>query len=146
MGSNLARLLFLLLVTTAFDFSGGSLVSQGHQVSRALPKVVTIAVPTYPTFVRLARIEGAVHLKITTDGQQIADVKVQDGPQVLAALSEKNVRTWQLSPHDPTTFTVTYVYKLVKSNTSDTSVTLNLPLDVEISAIRQDYVDTTPDK
>jgi hypothetical protein len=140
---NLARVL-LLLLTTATIARVLSFRARAQEVRAVLPTVVTIGVPTFPPAVRLARIEGAVDMKITTDGHQVTQVEVQDGPPLLAALAEKNVRTWQFSPHDPTTFTVKYEYKLVRTNTSDTSVRLNLPTDVQVSAIRQDSTHSWP--
>lgn len=126
------------------------LTARARQVKQALPIVTSMAPPTYPVVAREARIEGTARLKITTDGHRVTDTHVQGNPPLLlAALAEKNVRTWQFEPGDPTTFEVTYAYKLVKRSIRDadgTSVTLELPTDVEISATVPLNVDLAPDK
>jgi TonB family protein len=145
LGARLGSILLLLLAAVALlvSFRAG-----GQEFRSRLPTVVAIGVPTYPQAVRVAHIEGIVHIKITTDGQRVTDAQVQDGPELLAVSAEKNVRTWQFSPHDPTTFTVTYRYKLVprlKGGSDNTSVTLSLPSDVEVSAMPPMNVDFSPD-
>jgi hypothetical protein len=72
----------------------------------------------------------------------VAEVQILDGQKLLAASAEQNVRTWQFAPHDPTSFDVTYRFKIVNK---DPSVVLRLPTDVEISAMPPQTVDATPD-
>jgi len=67
--------------------------------------VASAQVPLYPPVARLANVEGVVHLKVTTDGHHVVSTQVEDGHRLLAALAEENVRTWQFSLHEPTTFT-----------------------------------------
>lgn len=112
----------------------------GAQQNRvALPMVVSAQVPLYPPTARLANIEGVVHIKITIDGYRIVSMKVEGGQKLLADFSERNLRTWEFSPHTSVTFTVTYTYKLVTNvepTQNNPRVTLNLPTAVEVDALR----------
>ena len=121
----------------------------GQQHREALPCVVTIAVPTYPPLARAAHVQGVVHMKITTDGQRVTTAEVLDGPKVLAVPAQDNVQTWHFSPHDPTTFTVIYNFKLLaggKGNTATPSVVLKLPAEVEVSDRPRETIDLAPDR
>jgi Gram-negative bacterial TonB protein C-terminal len=137
-----------LLAATAVLALVVSLKAKGQEVSSGLPVVTTIGVPTYPIAARLAHAEGIVRIKVITDGRGVKDTEVQGSPPLLlAGLAEQNIRTWQFQPAEPTSFTVTYTYKLVHDSFPgglNTSVRLELPTDVEVTATRLDYVDTAP--
>jgi hypothetical protein len=67
---------------------------------------------------------------------------------LLAAAAEKNVQTWEFTEHQPTTFTVTYQYKLVadlKENPYGPTVILRLPTEVEVLARPIVISDPAPD-
>jgi len=139
-------LLLITGATTAWLFSSRA---AGQEPRQALPCVLTIGVPTYPVVARTAHLEGVVHIKITTDGRRVTLAEVQDGPKLLAIPAQDNIRTWQFSPHDPTTFIVTYRYKLVgvvKGDTSTPAVMLRLPAEVEVSAMPRETNDPALDK
>jgi hypothetical protein len=111
----------------------------------ALPMVAGAAVPLYPPLARVARIEGVVHVKITTDGHRVITAHVEDGHKLLAAAAEENARTWEFATHEPTTFTVTYRYKLdakLKGSPNNPTVVLRLPTEVEISTMPAPPLDT----
>jgi TonB family protein len=132
MNKNLVRLCVITAVVVS-TFSG-----MAQESKPAPPSVAAAAVPLYPPLARMARIEGVVHVKITTDGHKVVDAQVEDGHKMLAAAAETNVRTWEFSNHDPTTFTVTYQYKLVddlKENPYGPTVILRLPKEVEVLAM-----------
>jgi len=74
--------------------------------------VARAAVPLYPPLARAARVQGVVHLKVTTDGHRVVATHVEDGNKLLADAAEENARTWEFATHDATTFTMTYHYKL----------------------------------
>jgi Gram-negative bacterial TonB protein C-terminal len=138
-----------LLLLAAAASSPWALPARGQRSHQALPRVLTMAVPTYPSVARAAHVEGLVHIKVTTDGHSVSNAEVQDGARLLAVPAEDNVRTWQFSPHDPITFVVTYRYKLLaraKGQNSLPSVLLRLPTDVEVSAMPRETVDPAPDK
>ena len=110
-----------------------------RQSSVALPMVASAQVPLYPPVARVANVEGVVHLKVTTDGHRVVSTQVEDGHRLLAVPAEENVRTWQFSLHEPTTFTVTYTYKLVenwKGDPNNPAVVLRFPTEVEVSTRR----------
>jgi hypothetical protein len=111
----------------------------------ALPMVAGAAVPLYPPLARVTRIQGIVHVKITTDGHRVITVHVEGGHKLLAAAAEENARTWQFATHEPTTFTVTYHYKLdakLKSSPNNPTVVLRLPTEVEVTTMPAPPLDT----
>lgn len=128
MAKNLIRQAVLMVVAV----SAVAAVAQEPKVP--LPMVAGAAVPLYPPLARTARIEGVVHLKVTTDGHRVIEAHAEDGHKVLAAAAMDNARTWQFATHTPTTFTVTYLYKLdAKLQQPNQTVVLRLPTEVEIS-------------
>jgi len=137
-------LLMLALISMAYSTA----VAQESKV--ALPRVASAAVPLYPPLARAAQVQGVVHVKITTDGQRAVTAHAEDGPKLLAAVAEENARTWQFAVHEPTTFTVTYHYKLVpgmKGNPDNPEVVLRLPTEVEVRTLPMPpIVDPSPDK
>lgn len=142
----LTMLLSLMIVAAAWL---ACLTARGQETRQALPNVTMIGVPTYPATARTTRLEGVVRLRVTTDGQRVADTELQDGPELLAVAAQDNLRTWQFSPHDPTAFTVTYRYKLtglVGAESPAPSVVLRLPTEVVVCAIPRTTVDYAPDK
>ena len=125
------------VVLTLVFLAGWTMAAQ--QPGVALPMVVSAQVPLYPQVARIANVEGVVHLRVTTDGQRVVSVQVEEGHKLLAAPAEGNVRTWQFSPHDPVTLKVTYTYKLVTdldSRQNNPRVILKLPTEVEVDALR----------
>jgi hypothetical protein len=103
----------------------------------SLPKVTTFECPAYPSMAASMRIIGTVKLQITTDGQQVVDVKLTSGHPVLAQDSVKNVRTWKFADHVPTTFEVTYRYvnegEHKRDKVTKCSAKMELPTTVTVS-------------
>ena len=113
-----------------------TLVAQESKV--ALPRVAGAAVPLYPPLARAANVQGVIHVKITTDGHRTVNAHAEDGPKVLAVAAEENARTWFFAVHEPTTFTVTYRYKLVpemKGNPDSPEIVMRLPSEVEVRTL-----------
>lgn len=126
-----------LVTSVGLFLAGWTIVAQKSSV--ALPMMTSAQVPFYPDIARIAKVEGVVHLKVTTDGHGVVSAQVEDGPGLLALAAQRNVQTWQFSIHEPTTFTVTYTYKLVtdlESIQNNPRVILNLPTQVEVDALR----------
>jgi hypothetical protein len=94
------------------------------------------AVPLYPPLARAAGVQGDVHVKLTTDGHRVVAAQAQDGHKLLASAAETNARTWEFATHEPTSFTVTYHYKLdarLQGNPNNPTVVLRLPTEVDVS-------------
>src|SRR4051794_32909291 len=83
-----------------------------QQPRASILTVAGAAVPLYPPLARAAQVQGVVHVKITTDGTKTTAVHAEDGLQLLAVAAEENARTWQFAKHEPTSFTVTYRYRV----------------------------------
>ena len=60
-----------------------------------LPQVVHTDVPYYPLLARAAHLEGAVRVRVTTDGLKVVVVHVEDGPKLLQEATEKTVQSWE---------------------------------------------------
>jgi TonB family protein len=86
------------------------------QTNRPLPLVVQHAPPIYPPLARTARVEGDVHIKITTDGETVEDAEVESGHPLLNKAAEDNIRSWKFAPHEAGTFHVIFRYKLLSQN------------------------------
>jgi len=114
------------------------------QKRQTLPSVASASVPLYPRVIRAARIQGDVMLRLSTDGERVSAVEVESGPPMLAQAAKENVKTWQFEPHTPTSFEVTFRYKLLLPSKCDSecncdsaekeSVLLQLPTNVDVSA------------
>lgn len=124
-----------------FIMAMGAIMAIGQQ--KPLPSVVSASVPLYPRITQQAHIEGVVRLRISTDGNRVASVEVESGQPMLAQAAQENVKTWQFEQHSPTTFEVTFRYRLLKSKcdaqcncgaAEKPSVLLQLPTDVEVNA------------
>lgn len=106
----------------------------------ALPALKAAQMPLYPNGAPQANIEGIVRVKITTDGHRVTSASAEKGSHpLLTKAAEENVRTWEFSIHEPTTFTVTYRYNLVtdlKPIDNNPRVILRLPTEVEVDALR----------
>jgi outer membrane biosynthesis protein TonB len=127
------------------SFASGAMVWQRPKV--ALPMVLSAQVPLYPQTARTANVQGIVHIRVETDGQRVTSAQAEDGNQLLSAPAEKNVKTWQFSLHKPTTFTVTYKYRLVddiEASQNNPRVLLKLPTEVEVDALRWPGTVDTP--
>lgn len=122
----LSKVLVLLAV-----FLGAALAQPPKAV---LPMVAGGAVPLYPPVARVTKVQGIVHLKVVTDGTKVVMAHAEDGHRLLARASEENVRTWVFSKHEPTSFTVTYRYRLdAHADPNNPTVTLRFPSEVDVS-------------
>jgi TonB family protein len=104
---------------------------------QALPTVESAAVPFYPPLARVARIEGTVRLRVWTEGKRVSVISTESGHPLLATAAEANVRTWQFTDRGPTTFEVTFEYKMLQESQCEMdngTVLLRLPTEVEVSA------------
>ena len=100
--------------------------------------VTGLDVPFYPPLGRITNTEGVVHVKVTTDGRGTIDAHVEDGHKLLADAALMNVRTWRFVPHEPTSFNVTFRYRLVTNlpEQNNPKVVLQLPQNVEVDILR----------
>lgn len=111
-------------------------VGSGQKPGVVLPHVVHTDVPYYPPLARAAHVEGVVHVTVTTDGQKVVAVHVEDGPKLLQEATERTVQSWGFFKHEPTSFEVTFNYKLaddIHLNPNGPTVVLRLPTDVEVA-------------
>jgi hypothetical protein len=134
-----------VLTSTVLSLGGWAIVAQQPRV--AFPMVASAQVPLYPQVARIANVQGVVHIKVTTDGHRVVSAQVEDGNKLLSAPAEENIRTWQFSVHESTTFTVTYTYKLVtdlEAVQNNPRVLLKLPTEVEVDALRWPGTVDTP--
>jgi hypothetical protein len=100
--------------------------------------------PVYPAAAVTAGIEGAVLLRVSTNGERIVVIEPESGPPPLAEPAIENVKTWRFESHTPTTFEVKFQYRFAgyycdsECNCytfSRESVRLQLPAEVELVAV-----------
>jgi TonB family protein len=120
--------------------------SAAQKTASDLPKVIRASVPSYPELARQTRIQGTVTLRVSTDGKLVSDVDAESGHPILAKAATENVKTWEFKPHAPTTFEVSFHYRLFvpdcdsecncdRGERGETeSVLLHLPTDADVSA------------
>lgn len=119
--------------------------AMAQQPNVALPAVASATVPLYPPLARAANVQGVVHVEVTTDGHRVIATRVEDGNKLLASAADENARTWQFATHEPTTFTVTYHYKLdarLTGSPNNPTVLLRLPSEVEVASLPMPPLDT----
>src|SRR5882724_4356088 len=122
----------------------GAGMSVGQQAKPVIPTVANANVPLYPRVIRAALIQGDVVLRVSTDGLRVSAVEVKGGPPMLVKEAKDNVKTWRFEPHKPTSFQVTFHYKLLLPTNCDSecncdgdereTVLLKLPTNVNVSA------------
>lgn|ERR1700719_3197811 len=117
--------------------------SAAQQTEAPLPKVASASVPFYPQVAPSARIQGAVTLRLSTDGKGVSAIEAESGPPMLVQAAKANVKTWQFELHAPTSFEVTFRYRLLSyvcesgcrcHSEEKESVLLQLPTNIEVSA------------
>jgi outer membrane biosynthesis protein TonB len=106
------RLLRALILFVVFAWPSTALWAQ--ESSGALPEVIEHAAPIYPPLARQARIQGQVHLRLTTNGHVVTDVVATEGHPLLAQSAEQNVRTWKFVDHAAATFDVTFNFRMLE--------------------------------
>ena len=117
--------------------AGGFSQSFGQKTSEELPVVAAASVPLYPRTALLVHIQGTVKIRVTTNGTKVSSVEVENGPPMLARAAQENIRTWQFQRHNPTTFLVTFDYRIEEPagcSVNNSTAVLRMPSDVQISA------------
>jgi hypothetical protein len=105
------------------------------EAAGSLPRVASAPDPIYPKIALAARVSGTVRVHVTTDGKHISSIDREDGPPMLIKSTEDNLRSWLFEEHLPTSFDVTFEYKLIHIQGCEEGkrgVILNLPTRVEI--------------
>jgi len=104
-----ARRLLMLLV--AFAALAPSMRAQ--EAARSLPEITEHGPVVYPPLARQARVQGSVHLQVTTDGHTVIGVAVADGHPLLVQSAVVSAWTWRFADHVPGTFEVTFRFRLL---------------------------------
>lgn len=122
---------WLLLPVAGLFFS----VILAQQPNSEMPTgIISMGVPSYQPLARQARIEGVVHVKITTDGTKVVIARAQDGHPLLAIAAVENALTWRFHKHTPTSFTMTYRYRIDPGvHPNYPNVRFRFPAEVEVS-------------
>jgi Gram-negative bacterial TonB protein C-terminal len=97
-----------------------------------LPTVIGAAVPLYPPLARAASMQGTVTLVVVTNGDRVQSTKVVNGPPLLSAAAESNIRTWTFVEKSPQTFDVTYRYVLSDRCEGNPTIKIDFPTSVAI--------------
>ncbi len=109
------------------------------------PRVYGAGAALYPMEAEAAGIEGAVRLRVFTDGPRVINVEVEEdsGHPELVEAARRNVMTWRFPGYTiQTTFPVTYRNILVDGFDDGDGEALNwktvmrFPTEVEVYAVR----------
>jgi hypothetical protein len=85
---------------------------------------------------------------VTTDGLKVSVLDAESGPPLLVKAAKENIQSWRFEKHKPTTFLVTFQYRLEDEGTcavDNSTVILHLPAQVEISARALEHCDPVTD-
>ena len=124
--------------------SAGFYVSAAQQAKPHLPRIVRASMPIYPPLAQQAAIQGMVTLRVSTDGKRVSTVAALSGPPLLVRTATENVTTWEFAPDAPTSFEVTFNYRLSLppdcectdcDGPEKQSLVLHLPTSLEVSAV-----------
>lgn len=121
----------MFLLAFLLGFSAGLWAQES---AKPLPEVTEHAEIRYVPLARQARIQGQVHLQITTDGHVVTGVTLKDGHPLLAQAAVENVRAWKFVEHTPGTFDVTFKFHFLDD---DRATFLQQPGIVEVVAYPQ---------
>jgi outer membrane biosynthesis protein TonB len=71
------------------------LLSNGlaQKAEQELPLVIAGKMPLYPIMARLARVEGVVKIRVTTDGEKVTSLEAESGPPMLVKFAKENILT-----------------------------------------------------
>lgn len=94
------------------------------------PTVIGAAVPFYPLLARSASVQGTVVVEVTTHEDRIGSTKLTSGNPLLSTAALANLQTWIFVNQLPSTFKVTYRYKIDETCQGNPTVTLNLPTEI----------------
>ena len=101
----------------------------------ALPHVASAQDPVYPKIALATRVSGTVRLHVSTDGMRVIAIEIVSGPPMLLESARSTVQSWNFEKHTPTSFEVTFEYKLINvygCKEVDRGVSLDLPAHVEV--------------
>jgi len=90
-------------------------------------------VPLYPPVARVTKAEGVIHVHVSTDGHKVISARADEDLKPLSNAAEENARSWTFATHTPTSFTITYRYRLAaECDPNNPTVILKFPTEVEV--------------
>ena len=94
--------------------------------------------PLYPRTALLARIQGVVKIRVTTDGKKVSSLEAESGPPMLVNAAKENIlRLGICEEHKPVTFVTTFEYFIeepAQCGFNNGTAVLHMPLEVRVSA------------
>jgi hypothetical protein len=114
-----------------------AVVAMAQQPGVALPRVTYAELPYYPPGPHTVNLQGAVRIKIRTDGYKVVDTSIEDDGCIVAMskAAQENVRTWKFADHKPTMFTVIYRYIIddqIRPVQNNPTIVFRFPTEVEV--------------
>ena len=127
------------LCTVLLVFAIPASAWQDLSTDEASPLVLSMDLPAYDFRARAAGVVGEVTLGVSTDGERVTEIvtKVEAHPS-LTSNAVDNVRSWVFRRHEPTSFDVTYLFRVDESLKNEFSIvrTLKLPFHIELAVGR----------
>ena len=129
----LTQPLFFVAIVVVGVFASPKSGVPAPKSDEPLPTIAAAAVPLYPRVALLTLTQGAIHVQVSTDGHQVTAAHAKENLKPLSSAAEENAKTWKFVQHTPTTFTITYEYKLSEHcGVNDPTVTLWLPDEIQV--------------
>jgi len=101
------------------------------------PLVLRADAPVYPPLARMAKITGKIEAEFTIQNGEVVKAVAKTGHPFLVNATTENIRSWRFAPEANGTFTATFVYELLGSETAtmkNPKVEMQLPAFVKITA------------
>ncbi len=131
------------IVTLAWVFLGvRSAIAQ--QPESSLPKVIHSDPIVYPPLARQVRVQGDVHMRVSTDGNHVRNVTVISGPALLIPVATTYVLSWQFEPHEPLSFEAVLHFSFPELNCSPDAGTTTLIHPSEVKIVAPSFLPCRP--
>jgi TonB family protein len=109
----------------------------GVDVRHHVPAVSIVegVLPFYPRLARDAKIQGDVRVQVSTDGRQVANVRVLTSVPNLSQTVEAAVKSWRFTPHAATTFESMFHFRFDDScdGSNTSTITSDVPREFTIT-------------
>ncbi len=115
-------------------------LSKPEPESSSLPKVASLALPSYPERAREAGLAGDVHVVARVENGKATDIRVTEGDRLFHDATIENVQSWVFQDSPTTKLDIVFSYRLEQRATgSDDGVRVELSLPEHVSVVAPAY-------
>jgi hypothetical protein len=110
--SKAAQIVLISIFSGTLSSTFGRPPNTPQSLPTNLPVVTNLSIPTYPMIAHTANVYGVVKIHVTTSGTRVSAFDSGTGPPLLIRPTEQNLLTWEFKDDQPTSFNVTFDYRL----------------------------------